>query len=243
MLQTTKVAPRGGDLQTENDERRYSATAPLRQDIQNNGLIVKCTFCNALEHTRGGLIKTATAETERRNPAYLEPVPAGLVGPVILRARVVAMPSPDAPKLLRSVGIALVLCYVAVSRVRGGGGTIKSSERAGSISSSNRKRPRKRVDVDQDRGECEGLVDLIRHESQLCQDKELPGPSRLTREQLSEGRLVVVIIGPASTSVHQVIAGVDFALRRAGCDRRRVVHSAKYLLACPQKIDGNKYPV
>lgn len=65
------------------------------------------------------------------------------------------------------------------------------------------------MEVDQEGGECEGLVDLIRHESQLCQEKELPGPSCLTREQLSEGRLVVVIIGPASTSVHQVIAKID----------------------------------
>ncbi|CAM9602619.1 unnamed protein product, partial [Scytosiphon promiscuus] len=113
------------------------------------------------------------------------------------------MPSPDAPKLLRSVGIALVLCYVAVSRARGGGvATTPPSARAGSVSS-NRKRPRKRVDVDQEGVECEGLVDLIRHESQLCQDEELPGPSCLTREQLGEGRLVVVIVGPGSTSVHQ----------------------------------------
>lgn len=51
-------------------------------------------------------------------------------------------------------------------------------------------------------------MELIRDECELHrkQEEEVVQPS-LSRKQLAAGRLVVVIIGPASTGVHQVSLG------------------------------------
>ncbi|CAN0030311.1 unnamed protein product [Ectocarpus sp. 12 AP-2014] len=107
------------------------------------------------------------------------------------------------PKLLPSIGITFLLCYVALSRARGGGAGRLSSHAHRSSSSSSRQKPRKRGGAEgESEQECQGFLDLIRNESQLRHKQRDTKPS-LTRKQLGEGRLVVVIIGPASTGVHQ----------------------------------------
>lgn len=52
-------------------------------------------------------------------------------------------------------------------------------------------------------GVCEGLLDLIRGQAPEETEKEI-GPL-MSREELSEARIVVVVIGPASTKVYQVL--------------------------------------
>lgn len=49
---------------------------------------------------------------------------------------------------------------------------------------------------------CEGLVDLIR-DLDTSPDEQVVGPC-MAREELARGLLVVVVIGPASTKIHQV---------------------------------------
>lgn len=49
---------------------------------------------------------------------------------------------------------------------------------------------------------CEGLVDLIR-DLDAPPDEQVVGPC-MAREELARGLLVVVVIGPASTKIHQV---------------------------------------
>lgn len=84
-----------------------------------------------------------------------------------------------------TVGITLALCYVAVSRARGESSPSRARRRSPGIR------------------ESEGFVDLIRDECELLRKQEVVQPS-LSRMQLTAGRLVVVIIGPTSTGVHQV---------------------------------------
>eukprot|EP00903_Cladosiphon_okamuranus_P007712 g7473.t1 len=85
-----------------------------------------------------------------------------------------------------AVAITLALFYVAVNRARGE----SSPSRARRSSKGSR--------------ESEGFVDLIREETDLLRklEQEVFQPS-LSRTQLAAGRLVVVIIGPSSTAVHQ----------------------------------------
>lgn len=92
-----------------------------------------------------------------------------------------------------TVGITLALCYVAVSRARG----------ESSPSRARRRSPGSR--------ESEGFVDLIRDEGELLRKQEEVVQHSLSRTQLTAGRLVVVIIGPSSTGVHQVSVGPSFA--------------------------------
>lgn len=100
------------------------------------------------------------------------------------------------PKMLQALGIALVLCYVAVSRARAEHGNLSKSKRARRAAKDlKRKRPSAEV-------VCEGLVDLIREEDSPP-ESEASGPE-MTRKELAQGLLVVVVIGPASTKVHQV---------------------------------------
>eukprot|EP00752_Nemacystus_decipiens_P012025 g10660.t1 len=84
-----------------------------------------------------------------------------------------------------TVGVTLALFIVAVSRARG----------EGSPSRARRRLPGSR--------ESEGFVDLIRDESELLREQEEVVQPSLSRTQLTAGRLVVVIIGPSSTGVHQ----------------------------------------
>jgi len=81
------------------------------------------------------------------------------------------------------VGITLALCCVAVSKARGGGSPARSSRRS---------------------ADSGGLVDLLRDEHELLRsssvEAELPP---LSRTELTAGRLVVVVVGPSSTGVHQ----------------------------------------
>lgn len=49
---------------------------------------------------------------------------------------------------------------------------------------------------------CEGLVDLIR-DLDAPPEEQVVGPC-MAREELARGLLVVVVIGPASTKIHQV---------------------------------------
>lgn len=89
-----------------------------------------------------------------------------------------------------TVGLTLALFYVAVSRARG----------ESSPSTARRRSPGSR--------ESEGFVDLIRgEEGELLRKQEEVVQPSLSRTQLAAGRLVVVIIGPSSTGVHQVSFG------------------------------------
>lgn len=90
-----------------------------------------------------------------------------------------------------TLGITLALCYAVVSRARG----------ESSRPSRARRRPLEK------RRESEGFVDLIRDESELLRRHEEVAQPSLSRTQLTAGRLVVVIIGPSSTGVHQVRLG------------------------------------
>ena len=88
-----------------------------------------------------------------------------------------------------TVGVTLALFFVAVSRARG----------ESSPSRERRRSPGSR--------ESEGFVDLIRDECELLRKQEEVVQPSLSRKQLTAGRLVVVIIGPSSTGVHQVSLG------------------------------------
>lgn len=88
-----------------------------------------------------------------------------------------------------TVGVTLALLFVAVSRARG----------ESSPSRARRRSPGSR--------ESEGFVDLLRDESELLRKQEEVVQPSLSRKQLTAGRLVVVIIGPSSTGVHQVNLG------------------------------------
>lgn len=102
-----------------------------------------------------------------------------------------------APNLLQAVGIALVLCYVAVNRARRDRRPAnKGSRQQRQAKDLKRKRPGIQNQV------CEGLADLIQDQAS-SPEEEQAGPS-MTREDLAQGLLVVVVIGPASTKVYQV---------------------------------------
>lgn len=109
------------------------------------------------------------------------------------------------PKVLQALGIALVLCYVAVSRARGAGTarTRPGSRRQRCAKDLKRKRPAGiQAEV------CEGLAELIR-DQEPPPEEAMAEPS-VTREELAQGLLVVVVIGPASTKVYQVGSCVLF---------------------------------
>lgn len=102
-----------------------------------------------------------------------------------------------APKLIQAVGIALVLCYVAVNRARRDRRPAnKGSRQQRQAKDLKRKRPGIQNQV------CEGLADLIQDQA-ASPEEEQAGPL-MTRGELAQGLLVVVVIGPASTKVYQV---------------------------------------
>lgn len=103
-----------------------------------------------------------------------------------------------APKLIQAVGIALVLCYVAVNRARRGRPANKGRRQQQQRQAKDLKRKRPGIQNQV----CEGLADLIQDQG-APPDEEQAGPS-MSREELAQGLLVVVVMGPASTKVYQV---------------------------------------
>lgn len=100
-------------------------------------------------------------------------------------------------QLLPVLGAALLLYYVTVNMARDRGASTSASTTGRQSKDLKNKRP---ADVKTE--VCEGLVDLIR-DQEIQPEEAMSGPS-MTRKQLAHGLLVVVVIGPASTKVHQV---------------------------------------
>ena len=105
-----------------------------------------------------------------------------------------------APGILPALGIALAVCFVALSRAR--------ASAPSAVAESRRRRRRRANDLKRKRPVgtqtevCEGLVDLIR-DLDAPPEEQVVGPC-MAREELARGLLVVVVIGPASTKIHQV---------------------------------------
>ena len=111
------------------------------------------------------------------------------------------------PRFIQVFGVALVLCYVAVARIRGGRTQAKGRKQRRTSTLKTLLIQRKERQLTGLSGACcEGLVDLIR------ESEPLPAPlprqevlsTSMTLEELAHSILVVVVVGPGSTKVHQV---------------------------------------
>lgn len=104
------------------------------------------------------------------------------------------------PGILPAIGIALAVCLVALGRARALTPSTDAQSRRWRRQDAKylkRKRP-----VGTQTEVCEGLVDLIR-DLDAPPEEQVVGPC-MARDELARGRLVVVVIGPASTKIHQV---------------------------------------
>lgn len=104
------------------------------------------------------------------------------------------------PGILPAIGIALAVCLVALGRARASALSTDAQsrhQRRRDAKDLTRKRP-----IGTQTEVCEGLVDLIR-DLDAPPEEQIVGPC-MTRSELARGRLVVVVIGPASTKIHQV---------------------------------------
>lgn len=110
---------------------------------------------------------------------------------------------PATPALVSTLSVvALALCYITLRRASLGS---SSGKKIGDSSSSRRKKDllKRRQDSNATtNGVCEGLVDLIRGQASEETEKEIG--FLMSRDELSEARMVVVVIGPTSTKVYQV---------------------------------------